>query len=130
MTKKEFLKFEQVCKKAWGELAKTGSADKQSYLHKYSNYCPACEVSKLTSKKNCLDMDCQLCPIDLWRGEAIRTNAHEVSAVVCQREKNLYYKWMNSYNEEDRSNVARKISRLKWTFLPEYKKLKDKEDKN
>lgn len=130
MTKEEFEKLEEICKKSWRSLAKSGRLNKPRTLNKFLHNCPACELSRRATKDK-MDKDCTLCPVDIWRNNVISSNA------VCASSTELFHKWNSSvsdivnspYKEEKQKctkqlkGYAKQISELKWSFLPKYKKV-------
>jgi hypothetical protein len=118
MTKTEFKKMENICKKAWLKLAKTGATTKEDLgLEKYENRCPACHISKKASSRSF--HDCLFCPITIWRRQAdIDSDA------ICQENNNAYEIWVISNSEKTRKIYARRIANYKWSWLPEYAKIK------
>lgn len=122
MTKKEFSEYERICKEAWKELSE-GANSKPRRLRRFENHCPACEIATKVSDE--FDLNCHFCPIDLWREFANSIGDEAEGMAVCQDfgEVSLYADWMNGdslFSQE----AARKISELKWSWLPEYKKVK------
>lgn len=119
MTKKEFLRYERICKEAWKEMYETGANSKPIRLLVFKHSCPACEIASKLSKDF---LNCSLCPIDLWREFARSRGDEAVGMAVCQDfdEVSLYNDWMNGESSESRE-AAKKISELKWSWLPEYK---------
>jgi len=123
MTFEEFKELEKICKDAWKELAKTGSYWKPATLDPFINDCPACDIS--ANAGNTRFHDCRLCPVDRWR-KAAQEHEHSELA-ICQDigRKPLYATWISDLSSpEDMKKAAKTISRLKWTYLPEYEKIK------
>ena len=115
MDKKRFEELEKECKDAWSELAKTGSSRKPEFLRKYVNWCPACYI---TSLRENYYQECALCPIDIWRWRC---------SAACEGldDEELYGRWNNSLDPDERRGLAAEIAALKWTYLPEYEKFEE-----
>lgn len=123
MKKSSFRKFEEMCKKIWTTLSKSGGEDKTEagdIIYKFINHCPACEISSYFSPKRV--QNCQFCPIDVWREKARKMNCKPGDA-VCDREGEIYSDWSIA-DQENRKILSKQISELSWSFLPEYKNVK------
>ena len=128
MTKKQFERFEKICKEEiWGELAKTGSSFKPKIAYNFEYDCPACEIAQRTQvlfKQREKDerMPCEYCPIDVWRKRAV----NNIEQGTCVRKGKAFNKWRYSseINKGIREKEALKIANYSWSFLPEYKKIK------
>ena len=126
MNQKEFKKLRTICQKGWKEIAKSG--ERSTKFEKFSCGCPACEISKRTSYKILKNTpyqvpyyDCKFCPIDKWRLlEETATMAR------CELPGQEYIQWIQQEGEE-KVNAALKISKLEWSYLPEYKNINVKD---
>lgn len=128
MTKKQFERFEKICKEEiWGVLAETGSSFKPKITYAFEYDCPACEIAQRTQtifKQNEKDerMPCEYCPIDIWRKRATDL----IDQGNCTRKGKAFNKWCypSAMNKEIREKEAFKIANYSWSFLPEYGKIK------
>jgi hypothetical protein len=144
MTREEFKRLEEICKRAWRELARSGNRMKPRYLRlsralmwKYNCNCPACSVSYLASvatgrvilhkwdmeQPNNLRYDCRYCPITSWRRKA-RKEYLLGNRGVCPCEDGIFSEWDNSFEKELRKIAAAKIAKLNWSWLKIYAKVK------
>ena len=127
MTKKEFKEYERICKEAWKELSETGADEKPRRLKCFKHHCPACEISARASANNGpIEIDCKLCPVDLWREFAMESDEEWAACQVCQdfgSKISFFGDWLDRDVVKSKE-AAKKISELKWSWLPEYKKVK------
>ena len=128
MTKQEFKTLHKICQKEWMILSKTGSEKHTSLVKPFYCSCPACEISKSTAKSH--KGRCIYCPINMWR------NADGVAA--CVRRPSPFASWgeiggdleLNIEEGADEETIsefrealkeqAQEITKLKWSWLPEY----------
>jgi hypothetical protein len=104
----------------WEGLARTGDFSKSSIIRdKYLHGCPACELSRRVNETK--QQDCKYCPITAWRIHAREENSNPGEA-VCENRGTPYNIWCFSllYEKEMRMKVARKMSKMKWSWIPEY----------
>lgn len=128
MTIIEFEELYRICKKGWKELSKTGASDKPYEMNEFHNHCPACEVSAKAVhasrkyKKAAYHVNCALCPVDVWRERALKARKdHQSMSTVCEDVE--YGKWRNTSTKNvERKRLANEISKMKWTYLPQYEK--------
>jgi hypothetical protein len=117
MTKTQFLKMEKVCKEMiWKPLAKSGDCIKPVFANIFELKCPACEIAYQLSSPDY--MDCNYCPVTKWRESQER--------YACENDYDLRYheKWLSagqSNNQKRLKEAATAISKMKWSWLPEYK---------
>jgi len=113
MNKKQFKKMNKACKDAWMEIAEKDLHQKPKYLSAFTDYCPACSIARLANRE-AGGPQCNFCPADRWR-EGIRCFG------------NLYGEWVDILRigclDEMRRCLATQIAKLKWTYLPIYKKI-------
>ena len=121
MTKKEFEKLHQICKKSWKSLAKTGDCNKPSELDVFRNDCPACELANRAKYLEYSQSLCKHCPITRWRELSIARHKYYA---VCELAGEPYYKWM-WYNcgLATSKKLAEEIANLEWKYLPIYKEV-------
>lgn len=129
MNRKLFKKFEKVCKSAWEEMSKTGDSRKPKSTHPFENCCPACHIAiGVVYEVEDRVLNCRYCPIDKWRNIALDPDyEYYYGNAVCDSNcegtafKNQpYYEWKFA-DEEHRKIYAKEISKMSWTYLPEYK---------
>jgi hypothetical protein len=137
MTRGEFKRFEEDCKKSWEELGESGEPNKPEYLSVYLNMCPACHLSHLVTlvrDRNAYpSQDCKFCPIDKWRKYA-KKKALMRGKAACTSDRKTYGGWRDTLwvNEdyekfsrwvEERKSAAKEVAKLRWTFLKVYEKV-------
>lgn len=113
MDKKEFDRLQTASKECWAELSLTGATEKPERMFKYLNSCPACQVA---------NADCRRCPADLWRALAVETSKMEgyvPGYAMCDERDQWFYIWRDAVDVEERKDMARRISRMNWTYIPE-----------
>lgn len=121
MTKKRFIELERLCKKAWRELAKSGSDVKPDYLSKFRCDCPACSIAYMAEGNyTSIYKHCRICPIDQWREKYCKINSIQ-NEVPCQLSGEAYIQWWSTQDISTKKKAAAKIAKLHWTYLPEYK---------
>jgi len=121
MTREEFKKLEEICKRAWRGLAVSGNGEKPKYLGKYEEDCPACELSKRASEasgKFVGGFNCRYCPVTAWRRKA---DGGERG--VCIYTGELFNDWAYGPAGGKRKAAALKISKLNWSWLKIYEKV-------
>ena len=122
MTKEEFQNLEAICKFAWEELGENGENRKPDYLGDFLNRCPACHIAYLA--ENSVIQNCKLCPIDIWRKKAKVKNIVPGWA-VCEQREELFRAWIFTSSPEERKSFAKKIAKLKWSYLKAYERIED-----
>ena len=113
MTRKEFDEMERLCKEEWRELAETGNARKSERVMSFINCCPACHIAS-GNTGSYDELNCGRCPVDVWRESAEDFSCQGPDA------KELYGLWIYSEDDEERKLLAKQISELEWSWLPEY----------
>lgn len=127
MTKREFKRFETICKNEWVRIARTGATEKSKKMDKFSSRCPACEISD-RAEEYYLSCSCEFCPITTWRNQARRKGGEPCMSGV-------YGAWLiacgsfckKSLVEKEwkklMAGIALRISRMKWSWVKEYEKI-------
>jgi hypothetical protein len=111
ITKEQFEKYHQDCIAMWTYLAETGAEEKpdSDYLHR----CAACEIAI-----NVMPPNCFACPVDVWRKVAEK---YFPTDAPCESDpKSPYKAWLNAETPGERKRAARRIAKLKWSYLEEY----------
>jgi len=126
MLKKEFKEMEKICKEGWRLLAKSGSSCKDDgEFQGFFCACPACEIALRTTETiqhPFYEVDCRLCPVTEWRTTAQKiAPCPEEKLAVCDYPRGTHYFWRTARDIDVRKTHARSISRLKWSWIPEYK---------
>jgi hypothetical protein len=124
MDKRQFNEIHKMCREEWELLAISGAGSKTSKLYDFHNVCPACHLAALASMEPNKDFsqNCSLCPVNEWRAEAIMKNI--TVGAVCENGDNAFGMWRAFGNYvSTRKGAALVISKMKWTFLPEYREL-------
>ena len=137
MTREEFDEMERLCKKEWKELAETGNEEKSERMNVFHNQCPACHIANGLVKRDWFDdgeiQDCRLCPVDVWRKLANENLLYMRGEAACEggncveEDSELFALWITSHYTKERQLLAKQISELSWSWLPEYADIK-KED--
>ena len=128
MLKKEFKAFEKICKAEWTALSKNGKNHKSSFVYDFHCNCPACELNVQAERAytGTRNVPCQFCPIDEWRkqaGKGLKDEDGYPLSSICENGKEAYNMWCNSRKKVTRMIYADRIAKMKWTFLPIYKKI-------
>lgn len=124
MDKEQFDELHKAFVDGWSKLARTGSTEKPDEMHKYFNSCPACECALTkTEEHGTAFADCKRCPVDLWRALAVELNKGAdfgLGDAVCDAKHQWFNIWRSDYTDiYERKMVARKISEMNWTYIPE-----------
>jgi len=130
MTKKEFKKYEELCKKGWLELAETGERHKPDYFSKFLYSCTACHLAcsatmgkvlplRINTNRGVSFLTCKLCPVTKWRAFAVKYNLDEEAA--CEYLE--FRDWRTASSILLRKMYAQTISELEWKYLPEYEEI-------
>jgi hypothetical protein len=114
MDKNEFDRLQTVSKECWAELSLTGETEKPGRMFRFLNSCPACQIAN--------GADCRRCPVDLWRAIAVEESKMEgyfPGNAVCDEPDQWFFIWRSTGDEGERKEMARRISRMNWTYIPE-----------
>ncbi len=102
-----------------------GTKDTYTKHHKllpYRCHCPACtiahEIHKEIKEPRYASY-CIFCPVTAWRNKAKKDN----TSTPCVAKGALYIKWAHEENIDRKAKLAERISRLKWSWIPEYQNL-------
>jgi hypothetical protein len=124
MTKSEFNTYRDICKSCWQDLADSGDKSKmRKELSLFLHFCPACDIAAKVAVRDDGYQDCRYCPITRWRNIAIKDGSPNDSGAICHNPGEPYGLWLKSNTQAQRSELAEKISKLRWSWMPEYIKI-------
>lgn len=113
--KKELLTAYVLHLMIWGELAKTGGAEKQYTAARSYHFAKPCELCKMANIINSQTKQCTFCPAVIGR-QGLKSYTHYTPCL-----SGLYNKWREAKSIKKRKQYAAQIRDVE--LVPEIKKL-------